>query len=88
MFTQCIAKHLPGIPAESEGAEETGLTRAVAVIQIEQIIEDLFSFDQQQLSSGKHHVRLLYWTAAEQRSAFKVRPLSASIHLATNSSKL
>jgi len=56
MFTQCIAKHLPGLPAESEGAEEAGLTGAVAVIRIEQIIDDLLSFDQQPLSSRKDHV--------------------------------
>src|SRR5271156_3338247 len=57
MFAQCIAKHFPVLSAESEGAEKAGLTCAVAVIRIEQIIDDLLSFDQQPLSTRKNHVR-------------------------------
>jgi hypothetical protein len=57
MLAQCIAKHFPVLSAESKGAEESGLTGAVPMIRIEQIIDDLLSFDQQALSTWKGHVR-------------------------------
>ena len=57
MFAQCIAKHFPVLSAESKGAEESGFARAVPMIRIEQIINDLLSFDQQPLATWKDQVR-------------------------------
>jgi hypothetical protein len=82
MFAQCIAKHFPVLSAESKGAEESGLAGAVPMIRIEQIINDLLSFDQQPLATWKDQVR---WSTGPRPSdAMPSRrvTLSASVHLA------
>ncbi len=56
VLAQRIAKYLPVVSAKSEGAEEAGLARTITVIWIEQIIENLFSLDQQPFYKRKNQL--------------------------------
>ena len=79
---------LPSPPAGIRGAEESGLTGTVPMIRIEQIIDDLLSFDQQAFSTWKGHVR----SSTEPRPSDPNPSRRASFRhpgrLATDSSKL